>query len=298
MFHFKYSKIKSICILMLICAFGCKSNPKPVYSNLSIGKLTWVIEKLDPSIWPEPLENGGNMFISFSLEYSGSFKENDIKKLVVESPSDYWIVDGKDLDKFIDYNKTHIIFNRLQCGTGNGKVALGDWTVTLIMKNSSEKIQKKINIMGFESSDYDKEEKEKIAEDIKYIVPKASGKNEISALSTPVIKSISRDNDTIEIFFSISDSRVKNGYFWFDVPGEKYYKDAGSMIDASGVPVNGCRKFSVDGKDCHLVLRKDKDNEEWFDSATACYFVVSDTNRVADPWEEKIRSVSAKMVIN
>lgn len=298
MFYSKYFKIKVLCAVLLIFFAACKSGPAPVEGGFSAGKLTWVIEQLDPSIWPEPLEGSSKMFISFSLEYSGSFKETDIEKLVVESPSDYWVVDGEELNKFIDYNRTHIMFNRLQCGEGSGRAALGDWTVTLTMKKNSHKIEKKINIMGFEASDTDNSGKESFAEETKYIVPKASAKNEVSALTSPVIKSVSRDSDTIEIFFSVSDSRVKNGYFWFDVPGEKYYKDSGSMIDASGNPVNGCRKFSIDGKECHLVLRKDKDNEEWFDKASACYFVVSDMNRVADPWEEKIRSVSAKAVIN
>ena len=34
---------------------------------------------------------------------------------------------------------------------------------------------------------------------------------------------------------------------------EKYYKDSGSMIDASGKPVNGCRAFSKDGKECRYT---------------------------------------------
>ena len=90
---------------------------------------------------------------------------------------------------------------------------------------------------------------------------------------------------------------MKNGYFWFDVPCEKHYRDAGSMIDGKGNPVNGCRKFSIDGSTCRYILRKDADNAEWFDKATACCFVVSEVNRVVDPWNEHIRSISSLIKI-
>ena len=128
-------------------------------------------------------------------------------------------------------------------------------------------------------------------------MPKAQFKNEISALDVPKITSVSKDEDSIEIYFSVNDSRVKNGYFWFDVPGEKDYRDAGSVIDGKGNPVNGCRKFSTDGAKCRFILRRDAENAEWFDKATACCFVVSDVNRVTDPWNERIRSISSLIKI-
>lgn len=290
----KMRKFYFFALISFFC-FACTSAPKTAGSNISFGKLTYIIEQLEPSIWPEPLKGSSKMFITFSVEYFGKINENPLSKLVVESPAGYWVASGKDLDKIIDYDDKYIIFKRLQCGEGAGKVPLGEWTVSLFPKNSSKKTEKKINVAGFANTDKDK--KENFPDEIKAIVPNAGGKGEISALAVPVIKSVSRDEDSIEVFFSVSDSRIKNGYFWFDVPGEKYYKDSGSMIDASEKPVNGCRKFSVDGNECHLVFRKDNNNKEWFDKALACFFVVSDVNRVAAPWDERIRTVSAKAVI-
>ena len=139
----------------------------------------------------------------------------------------------------------------------------------------------------------DKETAEKEKAKTSFIVPVAKTPEEQQALAFPVIQSVSRDSDTIEIVFSINDSRVKNAYFYFDVPKEIYYRDSGSMIDAAGKPVNGCRSFSVDGQKSYYVLHKDASNADWFDKATRCFLVVSDINRVASPWEERHRTISA-----
>lgn len=306
-----YSKI-FIAILCTAFVLGCKSTPEQIpetrsaSAKISINSVTWMIERLDPSIWNGTLKNNGEMFISFFISYTGSFNANDVKKLLVESPVDVWALNSSQLEKITEVDDRAKIASvkRLQCGEGIGSVPLGKWKFTLIDK-SGNKYEQILNVAGFEKKADDKTAEAKSEEDsivkaeeepeeIKLIVPQSSGKNEIAALSVPKIKSVSKDADSIEIFFSVNDERVKNGYFWFDVPGEKYYKDSGSMIDAAGKPVNGCRAFSKDGKDCRYILRKDDSNSEWFDKITACFFVVSDTNRVASPWEERNRTVSAK----
>lgn len=263
----------------------------PKKPNFEVGKLTWVIDQVEPTFWAKDAKVQNKMFISFALEYSGQFDLETVQSLVIDAPGDYYIIEGEDLKKVLEVEKSSLNCKRLPCGTGEGKVGLGEWVITLTLKDGT-KIVKNPQITGFNNAG-DVASKTKTT----YIVPKAKFKNEISALDVPKIKSVSRDEDSIEIYFSVSDSRIKNGYFWFDVPGEKEYRDAGSMVDGTGKPVNGCRKFSVDGSQCRFILRKDADNAEWFDKATACCFVVSDVNRVTDPWNERIRSISSLIKI-
>lgn len=276
--------------------FTCKTtdaSAKPTENSkggFSIGKLEWVIDQVEPTFWAKPLKISNKMFISFSLEYKGKFDLGVVESLIIDSPNDYYIIEGEDIQKVIEVDKETINCKRLPCGKGEGRVGLGEWVITITLKNG-EKIVKTPIINGFQNMEIDKKAS------TKYIVPQAKFKNEISALAIPKIKSVSRDEDSIEVFFSISDSRVKNGYFWFDVPGEKHYRDAGSMVDGKGNPVNGCRKFSIDGSMCRYILRRDADNAEWFDKATACCFVVSEVNRVVDPWNERIRSISSLVKI-
>lgn len=295
---------------MLVCLFSCKTTPasqvqtdKPqAAGKIAVTSVSWMIENLDPSIWNGTLKNGGQIFVSFFIAYSGTFNVSGVQKLVVESPIDIWVLNSAQLEKITEVDDTKKVaeVKRLQCGEGKGAAALGKWKFTLT-DTGGNTYEQVMDVTGFEKKAEDKKTEEDAAAnnpekettEIKKIVPVSSAKNEIAALSTPVIKSVSRDENSIEIYFSINDSRVKNGYFWFDVPGEKYYKDSGSMIDASGNPVNGCRVFSTDGKDCRYILRKDSENEAWIDKITGCFFVVSDTNRVSAPWEERNRTVSA-----
>ncbi len=292
-----YKNIKIFSFILFIFLFlTCKTTDSSAKSasskksGLNIGKLTWVIDQVDPNFWAKPLNMKNKMFISFSLEYQGKFDLGLVKSLVIDAPNDYFIIEGEDLSKVIEVDESYINCKRLPCGHGEGKVGLGEWIITITLKNG-QKIVKKPLITGFQDVKIEKNA------NTTYVVPKATFKNEVSALDVPQIKSVSRDDDSIEIFFSVSDSRVKNGYFWFDVPGEKNYRDSGSMIDGKGNPVNGCRKFSTNGETCRFILRKDKDNEEWFNKATACCFVVSDINRVIDPWNERIRSISSLIKI-
>ncbi len=305
--------------LLVIFMISCKSEPKapkPAVKDktaktklegLNIKSVTWLIEELDPSIWNGSPKAKSKMFVSFYISYSGTFDTSLISNILIESPVDMWNLNSKQAKKIIeiqDENKTAIV-KRLQCGDGLGAVPLGSWKFSLTATNGS-KYEQEMNIDGFAGGQEVKtDDEEPLAAieskdetfSVKTIVPKATNKNQISALTMPVIKSVSKDEDSIEIYFTANDERIKNGYFWFDVPGEKYYKDSGSMIDASGNPVNGCREFYTDGKTSRYILRKDADNAEWFDNITACFFVVSDTNRVSAPWEERNRTVSAKAIV-
>lgn len=285
-------------MLISLVSFSCKTTevatipdeaPKKD-SGFKIGNLSWIIDQVEPEFWAKDLKMKNKMFISFALEYQGKFDFSALQSLVIDAPSDYYIIEGDDLKKVLEVEKDKILCKRLPCGRGEGKVGLGEWIFTMTLKNG-KKIVKTSQVYVFQNNDETSKTKRA------YIVPKAQFKNEISALDVPKILSVSKDEDSIEIYFSVNDSRVKNGYFWFDVPGEKDYRDAGSVVDGKGNPVNGCRKFSTDGAKCRFILRRDAENAEWFDKATACCFVVSDVNRVTDPWNERIRSISSLIKI-
>ena len=287
----------SFFVILAVFVLTCKTTDESTEDNskkasgFQIGALSWVIDHIDPTFWAKELKMQNRMFISFSLEYKGKFDLSSIQSLIIDAPNDYYIIEGDDLKKVLEIDSNAIFCKRLPCGKGEGKVGLGEWIITITLKNG-KKIVKNPQITAFQNSNAGAK-----SLNTTYIVPKATFKNEVSALDVPKIKSVSRDDNSIEIYFSVSDQRVKNGYFWFDVPGEKEYIDAGSMVDGKGNPVNGCRKFSTDGGMSRFILRKDKDNEAWFDKATACCFVVSDVNRVVDPWKERIRSISSLIKI-
>ena len=241
------------------------------------------------------------MYVTVLAKYKGELAEQDFQEAQILSPADTWHIDAQTARNLIEIDKKSklLLLKHLAAGSGEGSVALGNWDISITLQGQKP-FEKRIQIDGIGASDSDSADriKRKMQSGQRfYIVPTVMEFNEQPALHTPVIQSVSRDNDTIEIMFFIDDERVKNGYFYFDVPGEQYYRDSGSLIDAGGLPVNGCRSFSVDGKQCQYVLRKDDSNKDWFDKAERCFFVVSDINRVAAPGKEQHRSISAAATV-
>ncbi len=303
----KIFRYVSILFFGMLIFTACKSAPEPKKnepnnSQIKINSVSWLIERLHPSIWDKSLKDNSEMFISFYISYSGKFDLQQIKNIAIQSPIDLWNVDSAQLEKVVELQeeKNLAIVKRLPCGEKQGAVPLGNW-IFLLNDKQGYKYKQELNVNGFEKTDKEEIENDEPIQSvkkeepisIKRIVPTASKKDEIEALKMPVINSVSKDEDSIEIYFTVNDERIKNGYFWFSVPNEEYYKDSGSMIDASNNPVNGCREFRTDGKKSRYILRKNSENEEWFNNIEAIFFVVSDTNRVASPWEERIRTVSA-----
>ena len=260
-------------------------------SRIAAAKITdivWMIEQADASFVSKQHKGSGKMFVTMFAKYTGDLTVQDFQEALFASPADLWSLDEKNAKGLLEINKKDklLTMKHLAAGEGVGAAALGKWFASVTLAGQKP-FEKELNVTGIGGQAVTGAKK------ISFIVPVATAENEQQALTIPVIRSVSRDADTIEIIFSINDSRVKNAYFYFDVPGEEYYRDSGSMIDATGKPVNGCRSFSTDGKKCQYVLRKDASNKDWFGKATQCFLVVSDINRVASPWEERHRSVSA-----
>ena len=263
-----------------------------------ITDILWMIEQADPSFVSKQYKGDGKMFVTMFAKYKGDLTIQDFHEAFFASPADLWSLDEKNAKGLLEINKKDklLTLKHLAAGEGVGAAALGKWFASVTLAGQKP-FEKELNVTGIggqavTTGAADKTAKEK-SKKISYIVPVATAENQQQALAMPVIQSVSRDTDTIEIIFSVNDSRVKNAYFYFDVPGEEYYRDSGSMIDATGKPVNGCRSFSTDGKKCQYVLRKDANNKDWFGKATQCFLVVSDINRVASPWEERHRTISA-----
>lgn len=281
-----------------------KSNAEQPYTaSAQIIDVSLLIEQADPSFVSKQQKNNGKMFVTMLAQYKGNLIAKDLQEIFLASPADVWTLDEKNARALIEINKKDklLMLKHLSAGDGEGSVALGKWIASITLVGQKP-FQKELNVTGIAGQivtvTVDKTTKGKLKKKIfPRIVPVAKGENEQQALAIPEIVSISRDADTIEIIFSVNDLRVKNAYFYFDVPGEEYYRDSGSMIDATGKPVNGCRAFSTDGKKCQYVLRKDSSNRNWFGKATRCFLVVTDVNRVASPWEERHRSISAAMPI-
>ena len=270
---------------------------KPYTASAQITDISLVIEQADASFVSKQHKGAGKMFVTIFAKYQGDLTAQDFQEAFFASPTDVWLLNEKNAEGLIEINKKDklLTLKHLSAGEGEGAVALGKWFASVTLAGQKP-FEKELSVTGIGgqsvTGSVGKITKEK-AKKIFFIVPVAKAANEQQALTFPAIYSVSRDADTIEIIFSIKDSRVKNAYFYFDVPGEEYYRDSGSMIDATGKPVNGCRSFSTDGKKCQYVLRKDASNEDWFGKAVRCFLVVSDVNRVASPWEERHRTISA-----
>ena len=277
-----------------------KSPTLPAASAV-ITDVACLVEQADASFVSKKHTGRGKMYVTVLAKYKGELAEQDFQEAQILSPADTWHIDAQTARNLIEIDKKSklLLLKHLAAGSGEGSVALGNWDISITLQGQKP-FEKRIQIDGIGASDSDSADriKRKMQSGQRfYIVPTVMEFNEQPALHTPVIQSVSRDNDTIEIVFSIDDERVKNGYFYFDVPGEQYYRDSGSLIDAGGLPVNGCRSFSVDGKQCQYVLRKDGSNKDWFDKAERCFFVVSDINRVAAPGKEQHRSISAAATV-
>ena len=253
-----------------------------------ITDIVWMIEQADASFVSKQHKGSGKMFVTMFAKYTGDLTVQDFQEALFASPADLWSLDEKNAKGLLEINKKDklLTMKHLAAGDGVGAAALGKWFASVTLAGQKP-FEKELNVTGIGGQAVTDAKK------ISFIVPVATAENEQQALTIPVIRSVSRDADTIEIIFSINDSRVKNAYFYFDVPGEEYYRDSGSMIDATGKPVNGCRSFSTDGKKCQYVLRKDASNQDWFGKATRCFLVVSDVNRMTSPWEERHRTISA-----
>ena len=256
-----------------------------------------MIEQADASFVSKQHKGKGKIFVTMLAKYKGDLTAQDFKEAFFASPADVWGLDEQSAKGLMEINKKEklLMLKHLSSGEGEGAAALGKWFASVTL-TGQKPFEKELNVTGIGGKTVTENKTAKGAAKkkvIPLIVPAAKAENEQQALTMPVIHSVSRDADTIEIIFSINDSRVKNAYFYFDVPGEEYYRDSGSMIDATGKPVNGCRSFFTDGKKCQYVLRKDATNKDWFGKATQCFLVVSDVNRVASPWEERHRTISA-----
>ncbi|MEL3906891.1 MAG: hypothetical protein P1P65_07705 [Treponema sp.] len=273
---------------------------EPAYvSSTAITDISWMIEQADRSFVSKRHTGEGKIFVTVLAKYTGELTAKDFYEASIFSPRDMWTLDAQNAKGIIEIDKKNklLILKHLASGDGEGSAALGSWFASITLAGQKP-FEKELTVTGIGGQTVRLPAEKPAVKGIQkkklypLIVPTAQAPNEQQALAVPVIHSVSRDADTIEIIFSVTDSRVKNGYFYFDVPGEEYYRDSGSLIDAAGKPVNGCRSFSVDGKKCQYVLRKDASNKDWFGKATRCFFVVSDINRVASPWEERHRSIS------
>jgi len=272
-----------------------KSKESAVHTaTAQITDISWMIEQADASFVSKQHKGKGKIFVTMLAKYKGDLTAEDFKEALFVSPTDVWEIDEKSAKNLIEINKKDklLMLKHLAAGEDEGSAALGKWFASITLAGQKP-FEKELNVTGIGGETVAEDKEAAKAKAIPLIVPSAKAENEQQALITPVIQSVSRDADTIEIIFSVSDPRVKNAYFYFDVPGEEYYRDSGSMVDATGKPVNGCRSFSTDGKRCQYVLRKDASNKDWFDKATQCFLVVSDVNRIASPWEERYRTISA-----
>ncbi len=253
-----------------------------------ITDVTWLAEQADASfVVKKTGGQTGKMFVTFLAKYDGDLSEKDFKEATVMSPKDIWIINAENASSVlqIDEKNKLLILKHLAAGQGEGAIPVGSWFVSITVGNAKP-FEKTLNVTAVSEE-----------EGTQFIVPEASADTENEALAIPVIESVSRNKDTIEIFFAVNDERVKNGYFLFDVPKTEYYEDSGSLLDAKGNVVNGCQSFFVDGTTSQCILRKDADNKKWFDKAVKCYFVVSNVNRVAEPDGEHHRAVSAAAAI-
>ena len=279
-----------------------KTEAAPYVASAQIIDASWMIEQADVSFVSKQYKGSGKMFVTILAQYKGDLVPQDFQEATFFSPTDIWSLDAETARTLmeIDTKNKLLTFKHLAAGDGEGAVSLGKWFVSITLAGQKP-FEKELNVTGIGG--------QTIATDtattgnnskkiIPMVVPVVQAAGEQAALEFPVIQSISRDAETIEIIFSINDERVKNAYFYFDIPDEEYYRDSGSMIDPAGQPVNGCRVFSTDGKKCQYILRKDENNKVWFNKATRCFLVVSDVNRVASPWEERHRTIGAAAQIS
>ena len=279
-----------------------KTEAAPYVASAQIIDASWMIEQADVSFVSKQYKGSGKMFVTILAQYKGDLVPQDFQEATFFSPTDIWSLDAETARTLmeIDTKNKLLTFKHLAAGDGEGAVSLGKWFVSITLAGQKP-FEKELNVTGIGG--------QTIAADtattgnnskkiIPMVVPVVQAAGEQAALEFPVIQSVSRDAETIEIIFSINDERVKNAYFYFDIPDEEYYRDSGSMIDPAGQPVNGCRVFSTDGKKCQYILRKDENNKVWFNKATRCFLVVSDVNRVASPWEEHHRTIGAAAQIS
>ena len=275
----------------------------PYVASAQIVDASWMIEQADVSFVSKQYKGSGKMFVTILAQYKGELTAKDFQEAAFFSPTDIWSLDAETAQTLmeIDTKNKLLTFKHLAAGDGEGAVSLGKWFVSITLAGQKP-FEKELNVTGIggqtitiDSSASAGNTTKKI---VPMVVPVVQAAGEQAALEFPVIQSVSRDTETIEIIFSINDERVKNAYFYFDIPDEEYYRDSGSMIDPAGLPVNGCRVFSTDGKKCQYILRKDENNKSWFNKATRCFLVVSDVNRVASPWEERHRTIGAAAQIS
>ena len=247
--HFKkYSKVLFL-FLMLFASCSDKESSKKSAQMTSAG---WVLENIDPTWWSSAQNHSAYFNIEVTFE-DESLTVSDFESITFYSPDDKsWSFEGDDLAAYFDEDSSRFgLWERCwssQWSDGDS-ILLGDYTVVAILTNGEES-SKNLYIpapgktsAGTSNTAYTED----------YI-------GSISTNLTPLPQragSVSASYDGIDfsVNFSINDSMIYNGYFWFyNATGDfiggssaTYFRDYGDgTIDGN---VNGGSALYVDGTD-------------------------------------------------
>lgn len=216
---------------------GCSNDDSGSKNSIEITSDGFYIENIDTGFWSSNPPSA-TMFLTLFINYPANLDENDISVVEASSPDEYvWKLYPDDL--YIDTDYRYIKLSRLWNDYDSARVNLGEWKVTLTLKDGSTG---SCTIVVGEPNSATGPVSE-------YATSEMPGTNDVAAISVPSINSAVYDSssDKLTITFTVNDSRVRNGFIWFYDDFDEYVGNTDFFKNENGVLSSIFTSFKTDG---------------------------------------------------
>jgi hypothetical protein len=238
--------------LLASCAAGClqllggcsggSSSSAPPGPSLTITRVGWVEENIDPSYWSTPPTNGETAFYDFWVHYDGDIAFTDIAYARVYLPAgSYWSV-AKQADWLDPVNRVIGGWHRLYSSQPN-TLPIGALQVEVKLTDGVDaKYTAYVPAPGSTTAgSYATMHSEEVA------FPLANSAPMIKRAALGPTQTLTAASQTIAVTFSVADPNVYDGFVWFYDGSGKYVAGFFYLVD----PATGLATPRLDGSTFH-----------------------------------------------
>jgi hypothetical protein len=226
--------LEAVVLAGLALAGGCGSSaPAPAAPSVSITRVGWYEESIDPSFWTTPPPNGQTAFFDFIIHYTGEIAFSDIEYARVYLPGGTrWWTLNKETRYFDATARTIGGFGRWFDNAQPNILPLGDLLVEVKLTNGA--ISRYTRYVPAPASLTADPYSTMYSEDLN--PPPAASTPMIKRASLGAINTSTAATQTLSLTFSVNDPRVYNGLVWlYDAAGTYlggyyYFRDSATDL--------------------------------------------------------------------